>query len=101
MAKKSKGFPVSHVVGFILSLVLTFTAAGVALKTSLPLKTIIWIIGSLAIVQAVLQLYMFMHMNEGEDAKAQTINIIYAFFIAVVTVAGSIWVMSSGHMYHM
>lgn len=96
MAKNTKGFPVTHVLGFILSLVLTFAALGVALKTSLPFKTILWIIGTLAVIQAVLQLYMFMHMNEGEDGKSQIINVAYGFFIAVVTVAGSIWVMSFG-----
>lgn len=96
MSKNTKGFPLSHVLGFIMSLVLTFAALGVALKTSLPFTTILWIIGSLAVIQAALQLYMFMHMNEGEDGKSQIINVVYGFFIAFVTVAGSIWVMSFG-----
>ncbi|MGG3470693.1 cytochrome aa3 quinol oxidase subunit IV [Neobacillus pocheonensis] len=96
MAKNTKGFPITHVVGFIMSLVLTFAALGVAIKTNLPFKTILWIIGSLAVIQAGLQLYMFMHMNEGEDGKSQVINVAYGFFIAIVTVAGSIWVMSFG-----
>ncbi|MGG1674477.1 cytochrome aa3 quinol oxidase subunit IV [Neobacillus sp. NRS-1170] len=96
MEKNHKGFPVTHVIGFIMSLVLTFAALGVAIKTSLPFKTILWIIGSLAVIQAGLQLYMFMHMNEGEDGKSQVINVAYGFFIAVITVAGSIWVMSFG-----
>jgi cytochrome aa3-600 menaquinol oxidase subunit IV len=96
MAKNTKGFPLTHVLGFIASLVLTFAALGIALKTSLPFKTILWVIGSLAVIQAALQLYMFMHMNEGEDGKSQIINVIYGFFIAFVTVAGSIWVMSFG-----
>lgn len=96
MAKDTNKFPISHVIGFITSLVLTFAAVGIALKTSLPLKTIVWIIGTLAVLQAALQLYMFMHMNEGEDGKSQTINVLYGFFIAAVTVGGSIWVMSFG-----
>lgn len=96
MEHKTKGFPIGHVIGFISSLVLTFAAVGVALKTNLSLKTIMWVIGSLAVIQAGLQLYMFMHMSEGEDNKSQTVNIIYAFFIALVTVVGTIWVMSFG-----
>ncbi|WP_075982915.1 cytochrome aa3 quinol oxidase subunit IV [Bacillus massilinigeriensis] len=96
MTHKTKGFPISHVIGFISSLVLTFAAVGIALKTSLSMKTILWIIGSLAVIQAGLQLYMFMHMSEGEDNKSQTINVIYAFFIALVTVVGTVWVMSFG-----
>jgi cytochrome aa3-600 menaquinol oxidase subunit 4 len=96
MAEHTKGFPIKHVAGFIMSLVLTFVALGVALKTSLPLKTIIWIIGTLAVVQAALQLFMFMHMNEGEDSKVLAINIIYAFLIAAMVVGCSIWIMSFG-----
>ncbi|WP_462409682.1 cytochrome aa3 quinol oxidase subunit IV [Neobacillus sp. Marseille-QA0830] len=96
MEKHKNGFPITHVVGFIMSLVLTFAALGVALKTSLSFTAIFWIIGSLAVIQAILQLYMFMHMNEGEDGTANTINIISGFGVALLAVAGSIWVMSFG-----
>ncbi|WP_066064741.1 cytochrome aa3 quinol oxidase subunit IV [Neobacillus soli] len=96
MDNHSKGFPMTQVFGFVLSLVLTFAALFVALKTSLSFNAIIWIIGTLAVIQAALQLFMFMHLKDGEDSKAQTINILYGIFIAVVTVAGSIWVMSFG-----
>ncbi|HYK73217.1 MAG TPA: cytochrome aa3 quinol oxidase subunit IV [Pseudoneobacillus sp.] len=93
----SHKFPVHHIIGFISSLALTFFAVWVALKTNLSFKMILFIIGGLAIIQATLQLSMFMHLNEGDDGKVQTINIIYAIFTAVVIVAGSIWVLSSGH----
>jgi cytochrome aa3-600 menaquinol oxidase subunit 4 len=98
MEKHSKGFPMTQVLGFILSLVLTFAALLVAMKTSLSFQAIMWIIGTLAVIQAGLQLFMFMHLRDGEDSKAQTINVLYGVFIAVVTVAGSIWVMSFGGM---
>jgi cytochrome aa3-600 menaquinol oxidase subunit 4 len=85
------GFPWSHVFGFILSLVLTFGALYVALYTSLPLATILTVIIGLAIVQAILQLVMFMHMSEGEGIT-QTIAISFSFFIAVVTIVGTVWI---------
>jgi cytochrome aa3-600 menaquinol oxidase subunit 4 len=100
MEKEAKRFPISHVFGFVLSLVLTFIAAGVALKTSLSFTVIMWIIGSLAIIQAGLQLFMFMHVNEGEDNKTQIINIAYGIFCAIVIVIGSIWVMGFGNHVH-
>ncbi|RIW35345.1 cytochrome aa3 quinol oxidase subunit IV [Bacillus salacetis] len=100
MEKSTKRYPISHVVGFIMSLVLTFAAAWAALKTSLSFTVIMWVIGSLAIVQAGLQLFMFMHVNEGEDGKVQIINIAYAVFCAAVIVIGSIWVLTSGHAAH-
>jgi cytochrome aa3-600 menaquinol oxidase subunit IV len=91
-----KSFPLGHVLGFLFSLLLTFAAAIVALKTDLPAQTIVWVIGTLAVVQAALQLFMFMHVSEGEDKKTQLLNIAYGVFVAVVIVAGSIWVMSFG-----
>jgi len=96
MDQHTKGFPMTQVFGFVLSLVLTFAALLIALKTSLSFNVIMWIIGTLAVIQAGLQLFMFMHLTDGEDSKAQTINVIYGVFIAAVTVAGSIWVMSFG-----
>ncbi|QOR67073.1 cytochrome aa3 quinol oxidase subunit IV [Cytobacillus suaedae] len=98
--KTMKGFPIAHVVGFLASLILTVIAAAVALKTNLSFNVVMWIIGSLAIIQAGLQLFMFMHVNEGEDKKAQIINIVYGIFIALVIVLGTIWVMTSGHAAH-
>ena len=100
MENQAKKYPIGHIIGFVSSLALTFGAAGIALKTSLSFQTIMWIIGSLAVVQAALQLFMFMHVNEGDDRKSQIVNIIYGFFIAVVIVVGSIWVMSFGDHLH-
>ncbi|WP_166243288.1 cytochrome aa3 quinol oxidase subunit IV [Paenibacillus turpanensis] len=100
MEHNQKKFPIGHLYGFLLSLLLTFGAAIIALKTSLSFQTIMWIIGSLAVVQAALQLFMFMHVSEGEDKKAQLINIAYGVFTAVVIVVGSIWVMSFGNHIH-
>ncbi|MBA2874399.1 cytochrome aa3 quinol oxidase subunit IV [Thermaerobacillus caldiproteolyticus] len=86
-------FPWKHVIGFVLSLVLTFAALWVVLSSGLATKLIIGIIVILAMLQASLQLFMFMHMTESDSGKIQTINMAYAFFIAIVIVIGSIWVM--------
>ncbi|MCQ6279189.1 cytochrome aa3 quinol oxidase subunit IV [Bacillus sp. EB600] len=96
MDNHTKGFPVTQIYGFILSLVLTFAALFIALKTSLSANMIIWIIGTLAFVQAGLQLFMFMHLKDGEENGPKMVNIIYAIFLALVIVFGSIWVMSFG-----
>ncbi|WP_059170291.1 cytochrome aa3 quinol oxidase subunit IV [Bacillus sp. FJAT-27445] len=97
MNHQTNRFPISHVLGFFTSLVLTFGAAWVALMTSLPAKVIMVIIGSLAFIQAAIQLLLFMHLREGEDKTVNSINMLYAFFLAIIIVAGSIWVLTSGH----
>jgi cytochrome aa3-600 menaquinol oxidase subunit 4 len=98
--KNEKRFPISHVFGFVLSLLLTFAAAWIALKTGLSPAVIMWIIGTLAVIQAGLQLFMFMHVSEGGDKKTQLINIAYGVFCALVVVIGSIWVMGFGNHIH-
>lgn len=94
------GFPTTHVLGFLGSLLMTFLAGVIALKTSLSFSAIMWIIGSLALLQAGLQLFMFMHVNEGDARKVQLINIAYGVFMAVVIVVGTIWIMSGLHQHH-
>lgn len=93
-ANAHSGFPWSHVFGFILSLALTFLAVYVALYTSLPLSTILTAILVMAVAQAALQFVMFMHMTEGEGV-IQTLTVVFHFFIATVTVVGTVWIFFS------
>lgn len=92
-------FPWSHVVGFGLSIVLTLLALWIGFYSGFSLTTIMVIVVGLALVQATIQLLMFMHITESEDSTVQVGTILYAVFIAVAVVAGTIWVMSFGMHY--
>ncbi len=89
------GFPWSHVIGFILSIVLTVVALWIALSLNLPATTTMVIIVGLAIFQAFVQLLMFMHLTEQEKAF-QIFSIAFGFFVAIAVVAGSIWIIDFG-----
>ncbi|MFB5661865.1 cytochrome aa3 quinol oxidase subunit IV [Alteribacillus sp. HJP-4] len=90
-------FPKKHVIGFLASIILTLVAAYTALGSGLPTTWIIIIIMVLAVIQAAIQLFMFMHMTETDSGGLQTGNILFGFFTAAVIVAGSVWVMSFGY----
>lgn len=92
-------FPWSHIVGFVLSIVLTIVALWFALHTNFSVKAKLIIIFIFAFLQAVLQLLMFMHIKEGSKG-IQTGTMIYAAFIAITVAAGSVWVMAMPGMYH-
>ncbi|SHE39807.1 cytochrome aa3 quinol oxidase subunit 4 [Seinonella peptonophila] len=92
-------FPWKHFVGYLLSVVLTLMALWITFSSGFSLSIIFAIIIVLAILQAVLQLLMFMHITE-RNSKIQTGTMLYAAFIAITIVAGSIWVMSAGHAAH-
>ncbi|MDL4840459.1 cytochrome aa3 quinol oxidase subunit IV [Aquibacillus rhizosphaerae] len=100
MEKTNKVFPGKLVIGFLLSIVMTVLAAWIALGTDFSKSVIMWMIGALAIFQAGVQLIMFMHINEGKSGMINTINIVYSVFIAAVIVAGSIWILTTGHAAH-
>ncbi len=87
-------FPWSHVIGYILSLIMTFGALGLVLDTPALSKTfVVTAIAILAFFQALVQLLMFMHLNESTESKFQTILLAFGFFLALCIVFGSIWIM--------
>ncbi|MFC4403144.1 cytochrome aa3 quinol oxidase subunit IV [Gracilibacillus xinjiangensis] len=97
MSAHNSRFPWNHLIGFFLSIALTLLAVFVAYKTDLSYHIVVWIIGILAIFQALIQLFMFMHVTEGKEGMINVVNMIYSVFLALVIVFGSIWVLTSGH----
>ena len=90
------GLPWTQIIGFILSIALTFLAVWFGLYTNLAYGLIVAIVFVLAFIQAAIQLFMFMHVTEGEG-KWQVGKMMSAAFIAIVIVAGSVWVLSNMH----
>ncbi|WP_163527697.1 cytochrome aa3 quinol oxidase subunit IV [Halobacillus ihumii] len=99
MAEHNKRIPVQHIVGFVLSLVLTLLAAWAALRSDLSTFWIITSIMILAVIQAGIQLFMFMHMTESESHNGHVPwnMMFHGFVLAAIVVAGSLFTMSFGH----
>ncbi|SHM49001.1 cytochrome aa3 quinol oxidase subunit IV [Gracilibacillus kekensis] len=97
MSANTSRFPWNLLVGFVLSIALTLLAVFVAFNTDFSKSIILGIIGTLAIFQALIQLFMFMHVTEGKEGIINVVNMIYSVFLALVIVFGSIWVLTSGH----
>ncbi|TVX94724.1 cytochrome aa3 quinol oxidase subunit IV [Paenibacillus agilis] len=84
-------FPIGHVMGFIFSLVLTLVAM-LVVYTDMSYTMGMVILVSTAVIQATVQLFMFMHVNESkEDRNTLYINIIYAVVVSLITIFGSLW----------
>ncbi|WP_195574069.1 cytochrome aa3 quinol oxidase subunit IV [Paenibacillus sp. 1001270B_150601_E10] len=91
-------FPIKHVLGYLLSLVLSAVALVVLIPDlSYTLKMTILLV--CAAIQASIQLFLFMHIKEAEDTKSTLyINIIYALFVGLVTIFGTLLTMLWGYM---
>lgn len=98
MEKKHAGkIPVKHILGFLLSLILTVAAAWVALESNLPVRWIIAGILVMAVIQAAIQLFLFMHLTETEGVGHAPWNMMFHSAIIVgIVVAGSLFTMSFG-----
>lgn len=98
MEHKTKRIPVQHIVGFVLSLALTVIAAWAALESDLPKGWIITGIMVLAVIQAAIQLFMFMHMTESASGNGHVPwnMMFHGFLIVTIIVAGSLFTMSYG-----
>lgn len=82
-------FPAKQVMGFAASLILTAIAL-LVVNDSISFKMGMVILLVTAFIQAFLQLVVFMHAGESEDGKSIYVNIIYAVFLALATIFGSI-----------
>ena len=102
MSKNTKHVPVQHIIGFLLSIVLTLLAVWAALGSNLPVAWIITAIMALAIIQAGIQLFMFMHMTESSSGGGHVPwnMMFHGFVLAAIIVAGSLFTMSFGFHHH-
>ncbi len=88
--------PWTQIIGFVLSIALTFLAVWFGLYAGLAYNVMVALVFVLAFIQAAIQLFMFMHVTEGEG-RWQVGKMMSAAFIALVIVIGSIWVLSNMH----
>jgi len=88
-------FPWKHVIGYLISLVLTVIAFWIALGMHLSVAVTLSAIAVLAVFQMLVQLFLFMHLTERIHGDTyQRLFIYTGIFFAAVVVAGSIWVMT-------
>ncbi|GGE76896.1 cytochrome o ubiquinol oxidase subunit IV [Streptosporangium jomthongense] len=89
----------SYITGLLLSIILTAIPFGMVMAGSFSKTVTVIAISVMAILQIILQLTLFMHMNlktrEGRDSGS-------FLFFAVVTltlvVGGSVWIMYNLHI---
>ncbi|MDR0268216.1 cytochrome aa3 quinol oxidase subunit IV [Paenibacillus sp.] len=89
-------FPIRHVMGYIFSLVLSLVALGV-IYWDLTFTAAMVILIISAILQASLQLVLFMHIGETESKKSLYLNVAYAAFVGLVTIFGTLFAMIWGY----
>lgn len=83
----------TYMIGFLLSVVLTAIPFWLVMTGVLPPQTTGLIITAFAVVQIIVHMIFFLHMNHKSEDGWNMLALIFTIVIVVIAVAGSVWVM--------
>jgi cytochrome o ubiquinol oxidase subunit IV len=84
---------IKYVIGFVASVVLTL-AAYVSVEYGLSSgAALLAVVAVLAIMQAIVQLYFFLHLGEEAKPRVRFLTFSFMTLILVIIVGGSLWIM--------
>ena len=83
----------SYIVGFVLSLALTFEAYLLVTSRAFSPGALIGILLSLAALQLLVQLFFFLHLDRAARAPWNIIMFLFMVLTALMVVVGSMWIM--------
>jgi len=93
----------SYIVGFILSLILTFGAYVLTVEDILSGWTLVYVLAALAVTQLTVQLVCFLHLGRESKPRWNLTAAAFALTVVVILVFGSLWIMqnlSYNHGHH-
>ncbi|MGC3873840.1 cytochrome o ubiquinol oxidase subunit IV [Halomonas sp. GXIMD04776] len=94
----SHGSVRSYVIGLILSIVLTVIPFAAVMTGALSTAATVLTIVGMAVLQVLVQLIMFMHMNTKSDEGWNFMSFVFTISILVLVVGGSLWIMHHLHL---
>ena len=83
----------SYMIGFVLSVILTAIPFALVMTGVLPAQATALIVMGFAVVQIVVHMIYFLHMNSKSGGGWIMLALIFTIIIVVIALAGSLWVM--------
>lgn len=96
-ASASHGSLKGYLIGFVLSLALTFASFAAVMSGRLPQGKALTAIVVLCVAQLLVQLIFFLHMGTSRDQRENTAIFICSGLLIAIIVAGSLWVMHNAN----
>ncbi|MEJ2715611.1 MAG: cytochrome o ubiquinol oxidase subunit IV [Deltaproteobacteria bacterium] len=93
----SRGTLKSYLTGFVLSLILTAIPFALVMSGTLPATAILVGIFGAGIVQILVHLHYFLHLDASSAARWNVLALLFTLLILVLFVGGTIWIMHSLH----
>jgi len=82
-----------YIIGFLASLALTIFAYTLVSGRIMTGDSLLLVIGGLALVQMIVQLFFFLHMADETRPRFRLVSFGFMTSILVIVVAGSLWIM--------
>lgn len=93
----SHGSMKQYTIGFILSIILTIIPFGMVMTGGFSREMLLAVVGITALIQVLVQLIFFLHMNSSEEQRWNVIAFIYTILTIAILLIGSVWVMNYLH----
>ena len=91
----------TYAIGFILSVILTVIPFGLVMYPTLPKSTTLAIVLLFAVIQVIVHLYYFLHLDRSIAQRNNVIAFVFTAIVIVLLVGLSLWIMFSIHTYMM
>ncbi|SDD96132.1 cytochrome bo3 quinol oxidase subunit 4 [Cupriavidus sp. YR651] len=96
-AGESHGSAKSYNLGFVLSAILTVIPFMLVMHPVLPRPTTLLTLVAFAVMQLIVQLVFFLHMNRSSEGGWNLISFVFTLVILFIIVALSVWIIWSMH----
>ena len=83
----------TYMTGFILSIILTAIPFWMVMNGSASHATILGVVLVTAVVQILVHLVCFLHMNTSSEERWNLVAFVFTVLIIAILVVGSIWIM--------
>jgi cytochrome o ubiquinol oxidase subunit IV len=83
----------TYLTGFVLALVLTVIPFGLVMSGRVSRRVMLWGIGSAAIVQILVHLHYFLHLDTSSASRWNVLALLFTVLIMFIFVGGTLWVM--------
>ena len=82
-----------YVIGFVLAVILTAIPFALVMTGVLPTQATALIVMGFAVVQIVVHMIYFLHMNSKSEGGWIMLALIFTIIVVVIALSGSLWVM--------
>ena len=96
--EEAHGSAPGYVVGFVLAVLLTAASFGLVMGGLLPAQSAMVALAVLALVQIVVHLVFFLHLNTSSGQRWNVMALCYTAVAAIILIGGTMWVMHNVSM---